>query len=638
MLEFIPHLINRFKFSLSLLFLITTGTLIFAQDKNCDTIYPSATIEPFSLIPDEPVNFPLINPEPAGDINGDGKGDFIFGSYAADERTFLSSDNIYKSVITLDTGSNNNALVFYDKKLKGLGDYDGDGFDDVYDISNNIIYFGCADGISEDTLHLNFSEDYDEFGFPGDLNNDGKTEILIGKSTGSINSMLIFSGPDTIPFVIYPSWGSILSIDDTRTISYDFDGDNEVEFCLISRKYSDVLATRWYYLDKDNNQVTLEYHSDIDIIYDLSVHYCRTVSDINGDGYMDLTHAFYDTTQFPGLDLSVHFGLPDEPYFSSPQVIQVNNDGRLFYHAGDFNGDGADDWYSISTQDSLVIYYGNPDVLTSGFITEYYYMGDNRLMIPKSNMNSYWSTSDDTRLLYFNEDNIADIFYYFWSFDENLQFDFIGTAVILGSNDPDFSDPLVIGRSGNSSYRPLEYGFLSKNIGDINQDGFNDWGVLARSGCYLDIFFGGEEVDLQPDIKYVLPQTNFAKSYDWSVGDLNGDGWIDIVISNSSIEDVEAMRYYMSERDEIYIFFGEVSYQYFYNYEDADIILYDNQNTFREFGENLGVVGDYNADGYDDLVVGGGYNIACERDAFVYFGGEQIGPDPDLIIHFSGYS
>jgi len=620
---------------------LSTNSLLFAQSKTCDTIYPSATIRPFQLTGDELVNFPMVNPEPCGDINGDGLGDLVFRAYAANERTLEPSDIIYKSLITFDTGYNSNAVVRYNKNLKGCGDFNGDGFDDVFDIYNNIIHYGCPQGISEDSLALNFSSDFTGFAFPGDLDNDGMSEILIGKVSGIIDKMLIFSAMDTVPYVITNSGSYFVDVEKMRFISYDYDNDGTMEFCIINKSLtaSNSFKTRWYHIDKIDHQMILEYSEDISYIHEPSYHYPKTISDIDGDGFMDLTHVFYDsdTTQGSGFDISVNFGLAVEPYFSEPYTIQVKNDGRLFYNAGDFNGDGADDWYSIATQDSIVIYYGNPDILTNGFLTEYYYMGDNQLLMPKSKYNSYFSSSTDQRLYYFNNDTIADIFFCYWSFDENQQYDFVGTAIVPGGNNPDFTNPLLIGRSGNDSFKSLEYGYLTKNIGDFNRDGYEDWGVLSRSGCYLEIFFGGEEMDMYPDITYFLPQTNFAKSYDWSFGDLNGDDWLDIVISNSSMSNVNSMRYYMTERDEVYVFFGEPFFQNEYNFEDADVILYDKHNTFLEFGANLGVVGDYNIDGYDDIVIGGAKNNKCERDVFLYFGGEQINPEPDLVYNEPGY-
>ena len=610
-----------------------------AQIKNCDTIFPNTFIQPFLIENLDPVNVPLINPEPAGDINGDGKDDFIFGAYAADERTFMASDNIYKSIITLETGNNPNAVVMYGKHLKGLGDYNGDGFDDVYDIENNVIYFGYAGGISDVTLSLEFSPDYNEFVFPGDLNNDGMAEIIIGKGSGSINSMLIFSGMDTVPIIFFSSGTFFPVVDRMRFFGSDYDADGESETCIIyTDLYMEQFITRWYYMDKENHQMILEYSANFDFYHDPSPHYTTTLSDVNGDGFIDLTHAYYDGDTLPKFDIAVNLGIGEDPYFSESDSIDVDNPNRLLYHAGDFNGDGADDWYSIAHEDSIVLYYGGPDVLTDGFTRMSYFTGDNQMIYPKSrDYQNMDLTSHNTSLLFYNNDNVADLFFYYWSFDENLQYDFFGTAVVTGGNDPDFINPLMVGRSGNDSYRPLEYGYLSKNIGDFNNDGFDDWGALAKSGCYLDVFYGGESIDYTPDVKYLLPQTKFAISFDWSAGDLNGDGWLDIAISNSSVSEVAHMKDIMTARNAIFIFYGKPEFQTVYNYEDADVVLFDNDNTFLEFGENLGIVGDYNADGYDDLVVGGRKNNACLREAFVYFGGEQINTNPDMIIQEPGY-
>ena len=49
-------------------------------------------------------------------------------------------------------------------------------------------------------------------------------------------------------------------------------------------------------------------------------------------------------------------------------------------------------------------------------------------------------------------------------------------------------------------------------------------------------------------------------------------------------------------------------------------------------GYNDSIRYDYNADGFDDLVVGGGKHRHCLREAFVYFGGSEIGPGPDIVL------
>jgi hypothetical protein len=53
----------------------------------------------------------------------------------------------------------------------------------------------------------------------------------------------------------------------------------------------------------------------------------------------------------------------------------------------------------------------------------------------------------------------------------------------------------------------------------------------------------------------------------------------------------------------------------------------------------LSIIGDYNADGFDDLVLGGGsHREYYPKEAFVYFGGNEIGPEPDIVLSRPSYS
>ncbi|RLD56133.1 MAG: hypothetical protein DRJ05_11810, partial [Bacteroidetes bacterium] len=572
-------------------------SLLYGQIYDCDTVFPSSSISPILFeLEDEPVNFPLQMPEPAGDINGDGFGDLIFAVNAADERTSIVSDYVSKSLITYDTGYNTNSTVFYDKHFKALGDFDGDGYDDVYDIIHNAVHFGSPEGVSGDSLALHFPPTLTEFAFPGDLDNDGMSEIFIGKGSGSTDSMHVFMGNDTVPYMMTPGY-LFNSVDKMIFMGHDYDSDGDTEVCIIVKDYvEDRFIAKWFYFDTENHQIQLEYTGFYNYINEPSI---RILSDINGDGYKDLTHTYYyynENDSVYGFNLEVCFGQAEEPYFSDSQTIEILNKNRLFYNAGDFNGDGADDWYSIAAPDTLVFYYGNPNVAEQGFQKVCYFTGDGQFLLPKSDKyGNYAMTSDDMKVFDYNNDSVEDLFFYYWTYDENLQYDFVGTAIVTGGNSPDFLDPIPVGRSGDKSYKAHGYGYLTKNIGDFNGDGYDDWGTLAKYGCYLDIFFGGETIDLLPDVKYLLPQTNLAWSFDWSVGDVNGDGLLDVVISNSSRGSVAFMRGCIPQREEVYVFFGEQILQGVYNFEDADVIISDTDHTFREFGLYLGVVGDYNA-------------------------------------------
>ncbi len=614
----------------------------YTQENIVDTIQVSEIITPFEFEVGEAVNFPLQKPEPCGDINGDGKGDLIFSDYIADERTESLMDRVRKSIITTEPGYNPNPIIQYGKNIKGIGDWNGDGYDDVFDEISHAVFLGTPDGLSSDSIVLSVPTEQLKFAYYNDSNGGGMAKIFFTKYSGILNLSGLFIGMDTIPYILSDNF--ITSVDHCLFFEWDYDQDGESEIVICKQNYypTDEYIMHFYSVDTINHDLINEYEREVDIIHEPSSSYTKTLSDINGDGLKDITYSYFESDSLFSFNIEVMFGMSEAPYFSEPVDILVDNTTRLFYNAGDFNGDGADDWYSICHNDSIVIYYGGENVASEGFQKHVYYTGgDESFLFPKSlgYIYSFELTSRDHRLLYYNEDDIADLFFYYWTFDENKQFDFVGTAVVLGGENPDFLNPILVGRNGEKSYSSESFGKSLLKIGDFNNDGYEDWGALATAGCYVNIYFGGPDKTLEPDIKIELPQTEFALSNDWSTGDINGDGWQDIIIHNGSESNTYFMRNFLDLRNEVFVFYGHPNMQGVYNYEDADVVFDDVSNTFRRYGENMEIIGDANGDGYDDIVIGGSSNN-FRRELNVIYGGENVDfthPDLNLFINGSYY-
>ena len=183
--------------------------------------------------------------------------------------------------------------------------------------------------------------------------------------------------------------------------------------------------------------------------------------------------------------------------------------------------------------------------------------------------------------------------------------------------------------SGEAAY--AQSGFSVASAGDVNGDGFDDliigaWpGMHASPGTSYVVFgqAGGFSANLDLG---ALDSTNGFKitgsgAYDFSgnnvasAGDVNGDGFDDVVIGAPGT-------------DTSYVVFGQAG-----GFSaTVDLATLDGTNGFRIIGEGLSdysgscisAAGDVNGDGFDDLIVGSPYattTVASAGATYVVFGG-----------------
>ena len=215
-----------------------------------------------------------------------------------------------------------------------------------------------------------------------------------------------------------------------------------------------------------------------------------------------------------------------------------------------------------------------------------------------------------------------------------------GTLDIYSGNHVGESIPDVVLRS------PVWKGSNYPNIacGDLNGDGYADVVMgddMADSGCgVVTIWKGGNPIDTAP-AQIIRGRNvwwlNDAFGYAVSTGDVNGDGYNDLVVG----------AYFSAERPggqgmgRVYVFYGGP------RGVDTipDVILkggHDGQ--YEGFGIGVAAEGDFDHDGFHDIYVGAWqYGSDARGRMYVYYGGNPMDTSYDMAMsgegpgHFLGF-
>jgi hypothetical protein len=353
-------------------------------------------------------------------------------------------------------------------------------------------------------------------------------------------------------------------------------------------------------------------------------HLGQTVAragDVNGDGYSDLlvggrfdfgnggtgvAYAYYGSAQ--GLDT-----LPD---WTAPNDQPNQYAFLALAGAGDVNGDGYDDVVVGASHHSddeteegrAYLYYGSPGGLSStpGWVVD----GNQRIM--------YFGTAvagvGDV-----NSDGYDDVLVGAPYKRDPATGDLVGQALLyMGSPGGLSSTPAwtVVGTRGE-----IYFGGRLNAAGDVNGDGYDDFMVS-------DYFFSGDQqqegrvrlyhgsANGPASVPAWTADGNQAYAYFGSAlglaGDVNGDGFDDVVIGASSFNNPE------SDEGRAYVYYGSAG-----GLSSTPGWTAEGNQYKAHFGNSVDSAGDTNGDGYEDVIIGAyAFNNGemSEGRAFLFLG------------------
>ncbi len=361
-----------------------------------------------------------------------------------------------------------------------------------------------------------------------------------------------------------------------------------------------------------------------------------SAGDVNGDGFDDLIVGAwdYDNGQFNEGAVFVWYGSVQglgaygQPYNADWQAEsnqQAANFGKSVASAGDVNGDGYDDIivgcllydldeHTPENEGAALIWFGGPEGLgDSG------YPGNADWFFGGTEANAQFGTSvacaGDV-----NGDEYDDVIIGAPEYSYN---GYSSGQVYLFHGSP--TGP----RFDTADWRALSnvddsrIGYSVATAGDVNGDGFDD--ILISDIRYSNgqnyegaaFVWHGSVTGIGPD--------GDGTNYDWKVegdqqsalfgyslstaGDVNGDGYDDVIIGSYSFDSGE------TDEGKSFVYHGSPT-----GLSTSPSWSAESDEAYARLGYSVAKAGDVNGDGYDDIIIGG-YSYGIGGGAEIYIGG-----------------
>jgi hypothetical protein len=559
----------------------------------------------------------------AGDVNGDGYSDVIVGAPGYTNGQFLEGKTFvfYGSASGLSISPSwsfeSNVLNLHvGLTVRSAGDINGDGFSDILVGSTGSIYIflGSSSGLNSSAVQVLSNPGKAGFGTvlssAGDVNKDGFFDLLVGlpkqNTSGGITEggvAEIYAGTTAGTFATTPIWTASGQMNNQHFgTSVSFAGD------INGNGYSDILigSPGWSQSLAGQGLVSIFYASSFGIgstpsttISGLTAGEAlgssvSSVGDINGNGYADFiigSPSFAGSGMQQGKARLFQGGKNGVTECLINLTGQSSGDqfGTAVAPAGDVNGDGLTDFIiGIPFSDSANVNAGKVQLVLGN--------SDAIDTVPASTMtgtyqyeNLGWKITEAGDL---NGDGFGDIV------SSEVSINSRGKISVYDGSPNGFGTTPIFTQEGSADNE-----YLGREIdkgGDINGDGYGDFMVSAPGyknsggeavGAVI-IYYGqsGLDVDELRTDTLIGSATSKLGNEISLCGDVNGDGYSDIIVRKDSTATYTEYVYQLFPGKKAGV---SKAYSWQTVKHNIDFSIY----TFHKSG----LAGDVNGDGYSDV-------------------------------------
>lgn len=608
----------------------------------------------------------------AGDVNGDGISDVVVGAPRYQNgQTFEGAVFIYHGTTTgigtsaattiegnIAMPATENSKYFlgvmgFGTSVSEAGDVNGDGYGDVIvghpllSNGNNgegkiFVYYGSSTGV-DGTADWSYETNVDStlLGFSvssaGDINGDGYADVVAG-------AIQVTNG-QTKEGAAYVFYGSASGLNATPNVTLEANVANAAFGWSVSTAgdvngddYDDVIVTAAYLSNGQTEEgKAFVYHGSSTGLTTTAawavepnlagIYFGENASwagDVNGDGYGDVIVGadYYTNGQTDEGMARIYHGSSTGLSTTAAITLESNKASALFgvgvNGAGDVNGDGFGDViigaYTYNTghanEGAIYVYYGSSTGIMSTNSTLY--------EANKSSTNLGISVAGCGDV---NGDGFSDVIAGAYLYDGTSLSN--AGAFYIFHGEPEKPGTVTLPATPyNLSEADANLGDFVTTIGDVNRDGYSDVAVgasFADNGGtnrgIVYIFHGSATgYPSTPNTTLSGPAFNNAR-FGCSIGaagDVNGDGFSDIVVGASGYSNGQAteglFRVYLGSSSGI---------------NTTHHLTVESNLASAQLGYSVAGAGDVNGDGYSDIIVGartfnGG--TANEGKVFVYHG------------------